>query len=954
MPLTQDTIAKLNYGSIQLAGDNFRSLQDADPAEAVSLAATLSETRAYRLTRGILQTVPDRETYVAEAGGLVHWAAGGNSSDRQLVARALRNDGGKAGSVFLVHQISGMTRQQARPFMQDYLASGGDMAAVAEWMAAAGRVLRKHRVKSPGTADMVVDGLKDAADWVVDKLEDAVDAIAEAVTGVVDAIVSAGRSLVEFVGEVISWTAEAVGDLVEALLEAGESLFDILAAAVDYGVAAVTKFVRAMVDIGKTIGEVLVEGLKFVGGVLTDVVDGLLKAGKALVDIVVWAAGQVADITRRTVQALIELGRSVTQILRTVINAAADIVRATVEAMLAIGRTVGELLITAITEPGNFFRAVVEALDEIGTTLNQFFDSMANTVTNAARRVARILTEIGHSLLDLAEWAVQRGGEILKDVLRGIVEAGKTALDIFTSIATKAVAFVADVIQAMTDIGRTLVDLVHDIVSLGLEFTRRFVAAMKRLADGLVRFAAEVARLTYRAAEALVGAMIDAGLAVAEILATAVEGTYWMFRRMVNGIISRTGRFGEILDWVLTQAEDTVSELWEDALQAARFAGQNIKDAVAWAVARGDEALDAVLNGWETMGENLVDFYEEAARLAQSGVDFVFERIGQATIHLENSVSYVLKYLEKDFLPGMRDFIKGALDAGYEIAELVVDLGTLTAQAAIRGFRVLLDLGHTLTELLIAGMENPDELLPSLLTAAEEAGNSLRDIYQVVIVDTGGEYEAAVTQTLRDLEKPIKDMLNAALEVGFGAVDTVLATLLSGLASYREMTPQEIATARLVYGDTFDYSRIRFSQESLSNDIIFGVQGWFEENDRAFVTNTLVNFDVNDGGIDNATMIHELCHVWQFQETGPFYMAEAIHAQVWGAGYNYDADGNGGEDDLQQVFLDHPGLSNEEVFEVFNREQQADIIKHYYERRFESSPSQDVSAWEPFQQVVHS
>ncbi|MGB3800127.1 MAG: hypothetical protein WA952_09960 [Lewinella sp.] len=954
MPLTQDTIASLNFGSIQLAGDNFRGLIDASPAEAVALATNLSETRAYRLTRGILQTVPDRETYVAEAGGLVGWAASGTSSDRQLVARALRNDGGKAGSIFLVHQISGMTRQQARPFMQDYLSSGGDMAAVAEWMAAAGRVLRKHRVKTPGTANIAVDAVEDVADWVVDTLEDGVDTIVESVTSVVDAIVSAGRSLVEFIGEVVSWSVEAVGNLVEALLEAGESLFDILEAAVDFGVGAVTKFVRAMVDIGKTIGEVMVEGLKFVGNVVTDVVDGLLKAGKALVDVVAWAAGQVADITRRVVQALVDIGRSVAQILRTVINAAADIIRATVEAMLAIGRTVGELLVTAITEPGNFFRAVVEALDDIGTTLNQFFDSVAGTVADAARRVARTLTDIGHSLLDLAEWAVQRGGEILKDVLRGVIEAGKTAVDIFSSIAAKAVGFVADVIQAMTDIGRTLVDLVHDIVSIGIDFTRRFVAAMKRLADGLVRFANEVARLSYRAAASLVGAMIDAGLAVAEILATAVAGTYWMFRRMVNGIISRTGRFGEILDWVLTQAEDSVSELWEDALQAARFAGQEIKDAVAWAVARGDEALDAVLNGWETMGENLVDFYEEAARLAQAGVDFVFERIGQATIHLENSVVYVLKYLEKDFLPGMADFIKGALDAGYEVAELVVDFATLTAEAAIRGFRVLLDLGHTLTDLLIAGMQNPDELLANLLTAAEEAGNSLRDIYQVVIVDTAGEYEAAVTQTLRDLEKPVRDMLNAALEVGFGAVDTVLATLLSGLASYRKMRPQEIATARLVYGDTFDYSRIRFSQESLSNDIIFGIQGLFEDEDRAFVTNTLVNFDVNDGDIDMPTMIHELCHVWQFQETGPFYMAEAVHAQEWGAGYEYDLNGNGGADDLQQAFLDHPGLSNEEVFEVFNREQQADIIKHYYERRFESNPSEDVAAWEPFRQVVHS
>ena len=105
------------------------------------------------------------------------------------------------------------------------------------------------------------------------------------------------------------------------------------------------------------------------------------------------------------------------------------------------------------------------------------------------------------------------------------------------------------------------------------------------------------------------------------------------------------------------------------------------------------------------------------------------------------------------------------------------------------------------------------------------------------------------------------------------------------------MTAQEIAEAKIVFGNTLDYDHIYFASESLLNDIIFGIQDFFSGNpeSRAFVTDTLVNFDVDDG-IERHTMIHELTHVWQFAVTGPFYMSEAIHAQVAGAGYNYGYD----------------------------------------------------------------
>jgi hypothetical protein len=230
-----------------------------------------------------------------------------------------------------------------------------------------------------------------------------------------------------------------------------------------------------------------------------------------------------------------------------------------------------------------------------------------------------------------------------------------------------------------------------------------------------------------------------------------------------------------------------------------------------------------------------------------------------------------------------------------------------------------------------------------------------------------------VVKTAREIGESIVDILEAALEVAGGALATVVSILLRLLGSYRHMTPQEIAEAKIVFGNTLDYDNIYFASESLLNDIIFGVQDFVSKNpeSRAFVTDTLVNFDV-DEGIERHTMIHELTHVWQFAVTGPFYMSEAIHAQVAGAGYNYGYDegvsnvtipvdyagktkkldagettGLGAEDKLDPV----PAKK----FEAFNREQQGQITMHYFVRRvLQGRPPAEYAAWQPYIDIVRA
>ncbi|MGF1493707.1 MAG: hypothetical protein ACFBSC_14875 [Microcoleaceae cyanobacterium] len=242
---------------------------------------------------------------------------------------------------------------------------------------------------------------------------------------------------------------------------------------------------------------------------------------------------------------------------------------------------------------------------------------------------------------------------------------------------------------------------------------------------------------------------------------------------------------------------------------------------------------------------------------------------------------------------------------------------------------------------------------------------SLADVFRSVIFDHGKlllrEFVLGARTTLR---QPVNEILDAVAEVSEEALDDVLNILLSQIA--RRMTAAEIVEAQKVYGRTLDYGKIYFSRAGLTNDLIFGIQDWFRgrPDSRAFVTMKLVNFDVSDGPLSNPVMIHELCHVYQYQDIGPIYAAEAIHAQLkeeltgvsaYNYGFNNRSNGEGGEVSLLNAINNNPLLSQKEVFEIFNREQQAMIIQHYYVRRYvERRPEADYAAWQPIQEVHYT
>ncbi len=130
----------------------------------------------------------------------------------------------------------------------------------------------------------------------------------------------------------------------------------------------------------------------------------------------------------------------------------------------------------------------------------------------------------------------------------------------------------------------------------------------------------------------------------------------------------------------------------------------------------------------------------------------------------------------------------------------------------------------------------------------------------------------------------------------------------------RKMTGTEMDRAASVFGNSINLELVRIDEHA-----VFG-PSWSH---REYTSFHVIN---GWGGIEAATLIHELTHVWQYQQAGAIYMPQALHAQATG-GYEY-----GGAVGLKDRKKAGGGLLS------FNREQQAQIVQDFYLLKHHGEP----------------
>jgi hypothetical protein len=153
----------------------------------------------------------------------------------------------------------------------------------------------------------------------------------------------------------------------------------------------------------------------------------------------------------------------------------------------------------------------------------------------------------------------------------------------------------------------------------------------------------------------------------------------------------------------------------------------------------------------------------------------------------------------------------------------------------------------------------------------------------------------------------------------------------------RTLNSSEVKAAKSVFGTRINTDFVRVDERAVIGPLF---------TDRAYTSFHTIN---SWGGESIDVMIHELTHVWQYENSGAIYMPQAVHAQKWGGGYQY-----GGVSGLQAKQATGKGLLS------FNREQQAQIIQDFFQLRqngtISGSPatSADLPLYADFAKTVSS
>ena len=191
----------------------------------------------------------------------------------------------------------------------------------------------------------------------------------------------------------------------------------------------------------------------------------------------------------------------------------------------------------------------------------------------------------------------------------------------------------------------------------------------------------------------------------------------------------------------------------------------------------------------------------------------------------------------------------------------------------------------------------------AVVGAAKAVGNAVVGAAKVV----GNALASAGKKVFETISSPI-------MYGGLKALSAIQETL--GLEPKGKLlSARQIEMLRSVYGDSIDYSKVVIKE---------GKAGLISAANpsRAFVVGNTIY--APSGEISDSTLVHEMMHVWQYQNGGVGYMGKAVSAQLWGP-----TNANGGE---RGYYYEDDILAGK-PFEKLNPEQQAQLIQDAFSAR---------------------
>lgn len=417
-----------------------------------------------------------------EARELTNWSIQKGSDIRKVVVKSfIRNKQ----STLLVHQVARLKRDEAAILMQDYFQEGGQLKDVAEWLAAAGSILKT------GNLPDETDGLWD---WIKEGAEKAVDAVVGAINTVADAIAAAGKNLADAVAHVANWTQSKINDFVEAILSAGKSVGQILTEALKKGTATLNKFIQAVIEAGRRGADVLnwavnqslnvlkstLQKLEQIYGSFTTllqeiariaasglgtVVRALINIGKTVKDIIIRIDRIAYATAKKIITELRNIGKSVREIMLALVDASRYIARIVMDALLSIGTQLSQMFREVIQWSASLISKLIGALKDMGKSLGMVLDAFVSFTSQQLVKLMQALRIIWVHVKDILHFIAQKAESTIKTLLVALLGTGLLLKDLLSSILTELrAAFREGLIKGLMQIGHTALKLMKTAV----------------------------------------------------------------------------------------------------------------------------------------------------------------------------------------------------------------------------------------------------------------------------------------------------------------------------------------------------------------------------------------------------------------------------------------------------------------------------------------------------------
>jgi hypothetical protein len=303
------------------------------------------------------------------------------------------------------------------------------------------------------------------------------------------------------------------------------------------------------------------------------------------------------------------------------------------------------------------------------------------------------------------------------------------------------------------------------------------------------------------------------------------------------------------------EVEFFLGKVWDGIKGAAEAVGNAVGNAV-----------ESVGRGIVELGEGIVDGVVEVGKGIGNGVSNAWDNLK------EGRVGDAIGSLADGVIGGVSRGVSRVISGGIDFVENVVEAPTYLLGDRVGGAirNHVTDRVFTAADRLtngawqtVTGMAQ--NLVEGGVTALNGAGKILTGRFGEGLRDLGMGALKTFVQT------PVDGIL---MGVGSAISAVQIATGLEPVG--RELTDAEIDRMREVFGDSIDYDQVR---------VVEGDAGLFSVNDRAFVHGNTIYMK---GSRDPDLLLHEMAHVWQFQNGGTDYMSEALWSQEFSMAYDWE------------------------------------------------------------------